>query len=317
MELLLLGLLALAGGTYAWNAIGSNEETKSRKNLDKIDFKSLLADDPEALKLWESLSDYEKKTIAEQFVVEDNDIGNLWGIWGNDIKNYDADALAGAISEFDEMQAAYEALPTIPDAQEYWNNAEARAAAEYDSDIALIAEEKARAISGFDDELRSLGSQYNTARSGILSSQYQQNTQLMDTFTSQMEKSNRNALEAGASAGIRLAGNINTLLSVQNQQSRTSLETANQLAQMMVNQRNAEASVNTRYNDYMAKNRASVAQARADRNANAYTYYNNAFEPAQKSYDSKYGQVNSMYNSNPIWNLKYGQNKSQYNKTGG
>lgn len=84
---------------------------------------------------------------------------------------------------------------------------------------------------------------YNDAAEQILSSDYQRNASLMGTYQSEMRRSQRNALEAGASAGARLANNINVTLSTQNQQAQQSLETSNNLAQMLLNQRQAASDI--------------------------------------------------------------------------
>jgi hypothetical protein len=68
-------------------------------------------------------------------------------------------------------------------------------------------------------------------------------------MSSDMARARRNAIEAGASAGVRIAGNVNALLSAQNKMSQQSLETSNQLAQMLVNQRNAEAGLRNQWRD--------------------------------------------------------------------
>jgi hypothetical protein len=71
----------------------------------------------------------------------------------------------------------------------------------------------------------------------------------MDTLSSEMARSRRSAIEAGASAGIRIAGNVNAILSAQNKMSQESLNTSNQLAQMLVNQRNAESGLRNQWRD--------------------------------------------------------------------
>lgn len=84
---------------------------------------------------------------------------------------------------------------------------------------------------------------YNDAAEQILSSDYQRNASLMGTYQSEMRRAQRNALEAGASAGARLANNINVTLSTQNRQAQQSLETSNNLAQMLLNQRQAASGI--------------------------------------------------------------------------
>lgn len=213
------------------------------------------------------------------------------------------------LSDYNAMNAALDERPKAPS----WDDALNQAYADRDASLAELDELRQMQVGNFNDELRSLASGYNTARSGILSQQYQQNAQLMDTLSSQMDRQNRNALEAGASAGLRLAGNINTLLSTQNQQSQTSLETANQLAQMMVNQRNAEASVRGRYGDYMTQDFATKQNIKDSALGKAKEYY----DISEKSYSQKLNDWDDAQGGNPLWDYRGTLGKSKYNKTGG
>lgn len=107
-----------------------------------------------------------------------------------------------------------------------------------DVDAELGQQEQALA-----DLLNQQRESYNTAAEQILSSDYQKNASLMGTYQSEMRRAQRNALEAGASAGARLANNINVTLSTQNRQAQQSLETSNNLAQMLLNQRQAASDI--------------------------------------------------------------------------
>ena len=203
------------------------------------------------------------------------------------------------VSDYNGILAANANMPEAPDAARLWQEAQDRANRESQGTLDTLAQL-------YDDEMRSLASGYNTARSDILSNQYRQNAQLMDTMTSQLDRQNRNALEAGASAGIRLAGNVNTLLSTQNKQSQTSLETANQLSQMMISQRNAEASARSNYFD----KQQGVKDAAFDK---AQGYYDREYGIAQDSYNKQMQDWDNSNYGNPLWDTKLG--KSKYNKT--
>lgn len=204
------------------------------------------------------------------------------------------------ISDYNSILAANANMPEAPDAARLWQEAQDRANADAQGDLDTLRQL-------YNDEMRSLASGYGTARSDILSNQYRQNAQLMDTMTSQLDRQNRNALEAGASAGIRLAGNVNTLLSTQNKQSQTSLETANQLSQMMISQRNAEASARGNYFD----KQRSVKDAAFGK---AQDYYDREYGVAQDSYGKQMQDWDNANYGNPLWDTKLG--KSKYNKTG-
>lgn len=116
-----------------------------------------------------------------------------------------------------------------------------------DSAMTSAKEEIDKEIAQQEQALADLLSQqtasYNDAAEQILSSDYQRNASLMGTYQSEMRRAQRNALEAGASAGARLANNINVTLSTQNRQAQQSLETSNNLAQMLLNQRQAASDI--------------------------------------------------------------------------
>lgn len=217
-------------------------------------------------------------------------------------------------THLNNFKAALESRPVAPIAQDYLDDARAQAYSERDAALDELAALYDVQVGMYNDELQSLASGYNTSRAGVLSQQYQQNAQLMDTFSSQMDRGHRNALEAGASAGLRLAGNINTLLSVQNKQSQTSLDTANQLAQMMVSQRNAEASVRGRYGDYLQQNFATKQGIKDSAESKAQNYYNTNYGAAESSYNTYNSQWNEANQFNPFWEHR---NNSKFNKTGG
>jgi hypothetical protein len=131
-----------------------------------------------------------------------------------------------------------------------------------------------------------------------MSSQYQQGAQLADTMASQMERSRRNALEAGASAGLRLADNINIMLSTQNKQAQTSLETSNQLAQMLLNQQAASRQARGDYDAYMMQDYTARNNARAQAYDEGYKQY----QTAQAGYERDLADWETAYQDNPAAN---------------
>lgn len=271
---------------------------KKKYNLDDYSANALrgMGLDESDIAAWDSLSESTKRAIIDKHYADKNTIFNLWGVFGNDRQKVDDDALLSDLRELSEMQEAVGSLPKLPNYEDSLKYAQG----EVDAALQELEGLRATQVDSFNDELSSLASSYNTSRNALLSNQYQQNAQLMDNMTSQLDKQNRNALEAGASAGMRLAGNINTLLSTQNKQSQTSLETANQLAQMMVNQRNAEASVRGRYGDYMSQHFAT----KQDIKDSLYGRADNYHTAQQNVYDSAIAQWDSKYASNPSWNFR-------------
>lgn len=307
----LLGLLALAGGTKLWNTIGSAEAS------DSPDFGNvnLTGVDPEVVQLLMQLSESERNAILnnDAYRKKDNGIANLWGLWGDDIYTYDYGALARDLQNSSDLVKEYAALGTRPIAEDYLNSAKDAILAENDRIYAdldqLLADQKAL----YTDQLQSSRADYNTARSQMLSQQVQQGARLMDTYRSEMRRSRDNAMEAGASAGIRIADNINTLLSVQNKQSSTAMETSNQLAQMMVNQRNAEFGVRDAYSKTLSEDASKRHEALYSTNDRINTLYNMTYNPAKEAYDAKKSELDDKYSSNPL--SDYGTKLGKYYNT--
>ena len=134
---------------------------------------------------------------------------------------------------------------------------------------------------------------YNRQASGLLSNQYLANAQTYDALQSDMRKARQNALEAGASAGIRLAGNVNTLLSAQNKQSQTAMDTSNALAEMLLQQRNAAAGIRSNYRNEMSEIDSLKTGYNLDR-TNLDNQYRNTRE---NMYNSRYNALMGDYNA--------------------
>ena len=241
-----------------------------------------------------NIPQYELESILGDYFDETN-----YGLYK--AHTFESDRFA---KDYADMLAANAEMPEAPDIEQYWQDAQDRANQEADNSLDTLARL-------YDDERQSLASKYNTARSDLLSNQYRQNAQLMGTLTSQLDKQQRNALEAGASAGIRLANNVNTLLSAQNKQSQTSLETANQLSQMMVNQRNAEASSRRSYfNEQKDIKDAAYGKAQG--------YFDTEYNIADEAYQSKKTKWDDANKFNPLWETNLGKTKfNNTNNTGG
>lgn len=284
--------------------------------LDPFDVTSLRGDETEELlkalsgnselssnEVWQNLSEVDRRNLLNEtdYWESANDLSTLGGLFG-DKKNFKLDKL---LEDLELMNSAVEHLPTRPDMIDYVG--EAALAPRIAELTAPLDELRASRQSAYRDELSGLKTQFNEARKGLLSSQYQQNAQLADTMTSQMERSRRNALEAGASAGLRLADNINIMLSTQNKQAQTSLETSNQLAQMMLNQQAASRQARNDYDSYMMQDYNARNAARAQAYDEGYKQYT----AADESYIGQESDWDNAYGSNPA--SKYAKN-AQYQK---
>ena len=179
-------------------------------------------------------------------------------------------------------------MPEVPDYQAAYDQTEQLRLAE----LERLSENTARQTELFENQLQENQMMFDEYRSNILQNQYQQNAQLMGSVDSAMSKARRNALEAGASAGLRMAENINTTLALQNKQSQTSLETSNQLAQQLLNQRQAAAGIRNDYNSMLTQ--ADSAKTEANR------YYDSYQDTVKNRLDSDY------YNKYDDWSRQFG-----------
>ena len=212
--------------------------------------------------------------------------------------------VAEYISKLGDLESE---MPTMDDAlQDILNGEDALTNAYLDE----LSKSEERQTNLFQNQLQENQAMFDDYRSQLLGNQYQQNAQLMGSVDSAMSKARRNALEAGASAGLRMAENINTTLALQNKQAQTSLETSNQLAQQLLNQRQAAAGIRGDYNQMLDRNsseRRNYVQQSADRVYNERkTDWENSFSNSSNPYGELYRE--SLRNKNT-------QNKqsSQYN----
>lgn len=248
------------------------------------------------------LSDSELESILDHYYVEDNKWYNAWGFGGYDRRVLnDEERLERHLKELLE---ATEFTGTRPDKETYLDDARKAAGELYGGMYNELNAQAAEREAMYKDELANLAGNYRAARTGLLSQQQMQNAQLMDTLQSGMERSRRNALEAGASAGVRIADNINTLLSVQNKQSATSMETANQLSQMMINQRNAEADANRSYFNDKSQNTAYKQSLMREEESYASNLANTNYNAAMDKYTAKQDEYDRQ-TDNPLLGRRY------------
>ena len=212
---------------------------------------------------WKSLSKPEQKSLLREYLIGD---------YTGSLENIDFDSLR---NDLDEYYSLEESGLYAPELHQYVNVDQSLADAQ-----AAIDDENKMLLKSLNEDLRSTSNAYTQSRDSILTQQHQLNASTVDSIASEMSRSRRNAIEAGASAGIRIAENVNTLLSAQNQISQRSLETSNQLAQMLVSQRNAEAGLRNQWRDTQlstydrvqsrAANERSLGQARYDEALSKY-----------------------------------------------
>ena len=260
-----------------------------------------------------ALNDYtdaELASIVDSYYTKDAR-DDLSAFFTGDSFTFDRDAFEDDFAELEGADAAG-LIPTSPNIQALYNEAQQAIAAEnaemyarYDAEEALLNQLRDARSQEYSTDLQNLRDEYNAQRTGTLSRQATQNAQLMDTMQSQLSRAQRNAIESGASAGLRIAENVNTALSVQNRQSQQSLETSNQLAQMLLNQRAAERGLRSDYNDYMSEDatRRSALNAKRDSaltstQSRINDRYQSAYNREKDAYDQNYADYTAGFGNN-------------------
>jgi hypothetical protein len=241
--------------------------------------------------------------------------------------------LDSVIADLEELQGNEAPSMKIPLVEDFIPNSE-DLYAEVDSEInpfyndafARLDQEAADMRASYEDQLRESSDFYNRQASGLLGNQYRANAQTYDALQSDLRKSRQNALEAGASAGMRLAGNVNALLSAQNKQSQTAMDTSNALAEMLLQQRNAAAGIRSDYRNYMSDmnnrktdlgtqqrtERENLYAQRYNSKMNDYNAARSDYDTAWENYDRKNANVsdtNLMKNRYLTWQQSQASNR--------
>lgn len=303
---------ALAGTGIGWGTIGNHFTSEdSADRVSKID--AIASSNPELAEVWNALDASQKYAMVNEFDKKYTGWENLFGLIGGGSNVLDTDRLLAELSDYSDMQSAYEELGEAPIYSDYFDQAQKQVAAqnqaEFDELDRLLAEQEGLR----DAELESISRTYGDARTGILSNQFQQNLDTMSALQSDMSRARMNALEAGASAGIRIAGNVNALLSAQNKQAATSMDTANQLSQMMINQRAAESSANQAYTDYLTSDNAQRRDLRLSSESRAHDLAQGRYNVAQDSYNAQRAKLDDQYKWSGLYDFR--STKSKYNNT--
>lgn len=223
------------------------------------------------------------------------DVKDLQGVW--DIPE---------IPTFESVTKDMGEMPDMPDYNAILEDIYSGGDEAVNKYLAELQADEDRQTSLLQNQLTENNRAFDDYRSQVLSNQYQQNAQLMGTVGSEMSRARRNAIEAGASAGMRIAENVNTVLSMQNKQSQLSLETSNQLAQQLLNQRQAAMGITGSYNEMLSKNSAErrgykdqAADTRFNRGVSNYNAWN------QQAND-RYNKAMTDYNTNlDKWNSQF------------
>ena len=305
-----LALLAALGGGAAINRLGTDVSNSVLKDRALESLKGANAD------FLKNASNRELEGYLDAYKTEDNNSLNMWGLLG-DKYTYDTGSMLADLKRLSDASAN---MPTAPDYEQLYTDAQKQIEGENAEILGMYDADKQRQTDLYNNLMSQNNAAYNRNVGQIMSNDYQKNAQLMGTVRSEMQRSQRNALESGASAGMRIAENINTTLSLQNRQSQQSLETSNNLAQMLLNQQQANAGLRSEYGNYLSQDadkRASLKSGTAERVENQYnnrvnsaeSIYNSQMQNYENAYDATVGATNPFANT-----YKAHLQKSQYNQ---
>lgn len=203
----------------------------------------LLQDNP----LWNTLSNSQKLAVVNQSWSSEPD----FNILGNKYYSFNLNDIVNDFTNAQKVLDSYEYDQLV--APDYDKIDEDLLTNYYQPIYDRIAQEQADMKDFYTSQLKDSADAYNYNANAILGNQTRQNAMIQDSLRSDLARTRQNALEAGASAGLRIAGNVNATLAAQNKAAQTSMETSNNLAQLLLNQRQAAAGIRSDYRNYMSE----------------------------------------------------------------
>ena len=227
---------------------------------------------------------------------EDSNTHWLQQLITGDIDTLDMDDILRDLDEIEKYQSLE--MPVLEDANTTYQKALATINQENAEIEAMYDQLLSQQRTGYQQQLQDVNRAYGDYRQQVLGNQYAQNAQLLGTAQSTMSRARQRALEAGASAGVRLAGNVNTLLSMQNQQASQSLQTSNNLAQMLLNQQQAAAGIRGDFQGALASDTSRRADLRRGSAERANAYGNSMLQTNQSIYDQQMQQWENDFDTN-------------------
>jgi hypothetical protein len=272
----LLALLATAGAT----GVGAGIYNKEAKDYDKSkkDAINLLRSSGSPV-----LQDMDDKSLLA--LLEEYDISTpslVDSITGLNANKYTSglESLFKDVEKLQSFLGSEDATLNRPE-QIDKNVIDAATKAAFDADY---ANELGLVESGERNTLGDIQGSYDTYRKDMLQQQNLNRGQIMNAYQNTFRDQRTRAIEAGASAGLKLANNVNALLSAQNTQRATSLETSNQLANMALQQQKAALDARSQANT----NRLGLAGKYSGTNLD--TLQSQRYNTESSDYDRQFGQ---------------------------
>lgn len=301
---LIAALIAAAGGTSAAvknmntgdeRYSSSNYENLKKQTISRI--RSEHADNP----IISSMNDSQ----LEQMIMEHGGVRTQDGFFPETFRNlgglftgrHDDDAYtlktgADALKPFnvDDLNVQLDDLANLmPDAPNI-NDIRSEINQGYDTDLNNILS----AISGAE---QSMGSAFDASRGALMSNARIDKEMTHRQHMNQAKAQRQRAIEAGASAGVRLASSVNSSLHAQNQLRQQSMDTANNLTQMALQQTSGMADLDmqrahaqTQFGDTA---RMRESENLYNQRAGAYQHQRGIYETERDSLISSHSQSQS------------------------
>jgi hypothetical protein len=223
----------------------------------------------EALDFWQSLSENERQAFLhdydESFTTDDiiADLEELAALGKMpEVESFEMPLMSDYIQSDEDI---YKDIDS--ELSGWYADASGRLNNSYNSTVEALNANEARLLSDlaemsdiYSRQKDNLNDAFKQSSSNLRSQQYLANAQTYDALRSDLRRSRQNALEAGASAGVRIASNVNALLTAQNKQSATAMETSNALAEMLLQHRNAMSGITRDFANYRSGVNRSLSE---------------------------------------------------------
>lgn len=241
-------------------------------------------------------------------------------------KYFDYGAFNQDLEDYKSWRDEVGDMPVMPDYDTIAEQANKTIDDENAEVMRLYDEMLNRSTDLYQTELDANNQAYNDYVGQVMSNQAQSQNMLQGSVRSELERSQRNAISRGANAAMKLVANINTQLGLQNQAAQQSLATSNNLAQALLNQRQAAMQLRSQYsgdlNQYTA-NKANLISGTAERKSG---YRNQMVNEADDMYNrnlNKWNDTLSGYAGSSVWgdvhrnaNLRSNNRNSSQSKYG-
>lgn len=229
----------------------------------------------------------------------------------------DRDAFKKGLEDYNSWKDKIGAMPDYVDEEAINNLANQQIDSENAQIQALYDQMLDRSTDLYRTELNDMNTSYNDYINQLMSNQAQATNVIAGSTRSELQRSQRNAISRGATAAMRLVSNINTELGLQNKAAQQSLDTSNNLAQMLLTQRQSAAQLRSQYagdmNDYTA-NTANLMSGTAERKASYRdSMRNEAYSNYQNKMDRWENNLNSYAGDSPWGSIA--RNRAIRNRT--